>query len=53
MVEAVLYQGERSGGEVRGGVPSALVFVSIPTKVERNTKIELSITPEAVSVWPA
>jgi ABC-type Fe3+/spermidine/putrescine transport system ATPase subunit len=52
VVEAVLYQGERSECEVRVGSQSALVFVSPKTKIERNAKIKLRIPPEAASVWP-
>jgi ABC-type Fe3+/spermidine/putrescine transport system ATPase subunit len=53
VVEAVLYQGERSECEVRVGAQSALVFVSPSIKIERNAKIKLFIPPEAASVWPA
>ena len=52
LVEAVLYQGERSECEVRVGTQSALVFVSPTIRIERNATIKLRIPPEAAFVWP-
>ncbi len=53
VVEAVLYQGERSECEVRIGGQAALVFVPPSAVVARDSEIWLRIPPEAASVWPA
>jgi ABC-type Fe3+/spermidine/putrescine transport system ATPase subunit len=53
VVEAVLYQGERSECEVRIGGQAALVFVPPSAEVVRDTEIWLRIPPEAASVWRA
>ena len=52
VVEAVLYQGERSECEVRIGRQSVLVFTPPGARIARNATIALHIPAEAISLWP-
>jgi len=52
IVEAVLYQGERSECEVRIGRQSVLVFAPPTLRVVPRATVTLTIAPESASVWP-
>ncbi len=52
IVEALLYQGERSECEVRLGEDKILVYVPPDLALTRGQEIKLGITSEALSVWP-
>ncbi|HXQ50595.1 MAG TPA: ABC transporter ATP-binding protein [Stellaceae bacterium] len=51
VVEAVLYQGERSECEVRVGSEAILVYAAPDIALARGDRIALSIAPDAPRVW--
>jgi ABC-type Fe3+/spermidine/putrescine transport system ATPase subunit len=52
IVEAVLYQGERSECEVRIGDIALCVYLPPETNPARGDKIALAIEPDAPRLWP-
>jgi len=52
IVEAVLYQGERSECEVRLGSERVLVYVPPDMNLQAGDRIALALAPGAAQVWP-
>jgi ABC-type Fe3+/spermidine/putrescine transport system ATPase subunit len=52
IVEAVLYQGERSECEVRLGGEAILVYVAPDVALAPGDRIALAIAPDAARIWP-
>jgi ABC-type Fe3+/spermidine/putrescine transport system ATPase subunit len=52
IVEAVLYQGERSECEVRLGSERVLVYVPPDMTLQAGDRIALALAPGAAQVWP-
>ena len=52
IVEAVLYQGDRSECEVRLGRDAILVYVPPDSVFARGDRIALTITRDAARIWP-
>jgi ABC-type Fe3+/spermidine/putrescine transport system ATPase subunit len=52
VVETILYQGERTECGIRVGGESIVVFLPPHATPARGQAIELSIAPEAISLWP-
>jgi len=51
IVQAVLYQGERSECDVRIGRQSVLVYAEPQLRLKPNDAVSLTIPPDAASIW--